>query len=213
MLHGYAQNQVWCQIVALACELIVWTQLLALHGPARRWEPRRLRLRLFSAVGRIVRGSRRMLAAKIVVFTSVTIVVGEVASFAAYFAGQPILADHAPHTVLGDPGVLRAVVGGGLYLGAVGLFSLAIGVLIRHTAGAITMLVAIALVIPTVMDTLPSSLQSTIGRVMPTNAGSMLWNVRHVTDMFSAWPGFGVLLGYAALLLVWAFVIFARRDT
>jgi hypothetical protein len=59
-LHGYAQNQIWCQIVALACELIAWTQLLALHGPARRWEPKRLRLRLFSAAGRLVRGSRRL---------------------------------------------------------------------------------------------------------------------------------------------------------
>jgi hypothetical protein len=59
-LHGYAQNQIWCQIVALACELIAWTQLLALTGPLRRWEPKRLRLRLFSAAGRIVRGSRRL---------------------------------------------------------------------------------------------------------------------------------------------------------
>jgi hypothetical protein len=44
----------------LACELIGWTQLLALHGPARRWEPKRLRLRLFAAAGRIVRGARRL---------------------------------------------------------------------------------------------------------------------------------------------------------
>ena len=59
-LHGYAQNQIWCQIVALACDLIAWTQLLALTGTARRWEPKRLRLRLFSAAGRIVRGGRRL---------------------------------------------------------------------------------------------------------------------------------------------------------
>ncbi len=59
-LHGYAQNQIWCQIVALACELIAWTQLLALTGNARRWEPKRLRLRLFSAAGRIVRSGRRL---------------------------------------------------------------------------------------------------------------------------------------------------------
>jgi hypothetical protein len=59
-LHGYAQNQIWCQIAAMACELIAWTQLLALTGPARRWEPKRLRLRLFSAAGRIVRGGRRL---------------------------------------------------------------------------------------------------------------------------------------------------------
>ena len=47
-LHGYTQNQIWCEIVALACELLAWTAMLALPGPARRWEPKRLRLRIFS---------------------------------------------------------------------------------------------------------------------------------------------------------------------
>jgi hypothetical protein len=59
-LRGFAQNQVWCEIVALACELLAWMQMLAFDGPARRWEPKRLRLRLFTAAGRIVRGSRRL---------------------------------------------------------------------------------------------------------------------------------------------------------
>src|SRR5580693_8936987 len=54
-LHGYEQNQIWCEIVALACELLAWMQMLALTGTARRWEPKRLRLRLFSVAGRIVR--------------------------------------------------------------------------------------------------------------------------------------------------------------
>jgi hypothetical protein len=59
-LHGYAQNQIWCEIVALACELLAWMQTLALPGPVRRWEPRKLRLRLFACAGRIVRGGRRL---------------------------------------------------------------------------------------------------------------------------------------------------------
>ena len=59
-LQGFAQNQVWCEIVALACELLAWMQMLALTGEARRWEPRRLRLRLFTCAGRLVRGSRRL---------------------------------------------------------------------------------------------------------------------------------------------------------
>jgi hypothetical protein len=59
-LHGYAQNQIWCQIVALACDLLAWTQLLAFTGAARRWEPKRLRLRLFSTAGRIVRAGHRL---------------------------------------------------------------------------------------------------------------------------------------------------------
>jgi hypothetical protein len=59
-LKGYAQNQLWCEIVALACELLAWTQMLALAGEARRWEPKRLRLRLFSIAGRLARSGRRL---------------------------------------------------------------------------------------------------------------------------------------------------------
>ena len=59
-LHGFAQNQLWCELAAMASELTAWMQMLALKGPARAWEPKRLRLRLFSAAGRLVRGGRRL---------------------------------------------------------------------------------------------------------------------------------------------------------
>jgi hypothetical protein len=58
-LHGFTQNQIWCELVAMACELTAWMQMLALDGPARAWEPKRLRLRLFAAAGRLVHGGRR----------------------------------------------------------------------------------------------------------------------------------------------------------
>ena len=59
-LKGSGQNQLWCEIVALACELLAWTQMLALAGAARRWEPKRLRLRLFSVAGRLAGSGRRL---------------------------------------------------------------------------------------------------------------------------------------------------------
>jgi Transposase DDE domain group 1 len=59
-LTGFDQNQVWCEIVALACELLARTQMLALTGEARRWEPKRLRLRVFAVAGRLARGGRRL---------------------------------------------------------------------------------------------------------------------------------------------------------
>ena len=59
-LKGFAQSQLWCEITALACELLAWTQMLAVTGTARRWEPKRLRLRLFSVAGRLVRGGRHL---------------------------------------------------------------------------------------------------------------------------------------------------------
>jgi len=59
-LHGFDQNRIWCAIVQLACELIAWTQMLAFSDhPARRWEPKRLRLRLFSTAGRLARHARQ----------------------------------------------------------------------------------------------------------------------------------------------------------
>ncbi len=84
-LHGYAQNQIWCQIVALARELIAWTQLLALTGTARRQEPKRLPLRLFSAAGRIVRRGRRLrlrLAARWTWVTQITAAIQQLRALA-----------------------------------------------------------------------------------------------------------------------------------
>lgn len=48
-LHDTAQNQIWLEIVQLALDLLAWLPMLALTGQPRLWEPRRLRLRLFSA--------------------------------------------------------------------------------------------------------------------------------------------------------------------
>ena len=59
-LHGFDQNQLWCELVAMACELTAWMAMLALDGPARAWEPKRLRLRLYSAAGRLARTGRRL---------------------------------------------------------------------------------------------------------------------------------------------------------
>ena len=59
-LHGYAQNQIWCAIVTLASDLLAWMGMLALtHHDARRWEPKRLRLRLFTIPAAIARTARR----------------------------------------------------------------------------------------------------------------------------------------------------------
>ena len=69
-LHGFTQNQIWCEIVALATELLAWLQLLGCTGTstehepaqtARRWEPKRLRYRLFATAGRLARTGRRVL--------------------------------------------------------------------------------------------------------------------------------------------------------
>jgi hypothetical protein len=62
-LHDFAQNQIWCALAALAGNLTAWMQTLALTGhQARRWEPKRLRLRPLAIPARYaVTGRRRLL--------------------------------------------------------------------------------------------------------------------------------------------------------
>jgi len=61
-LFDFTQNQIWCAIVALAVEITAWMQMLALTDhPARRWEPKRLRLRLFTVPVTLARTGRRIL--------------------------------------------------------------------------------------------------------------------------------------------------------
>jgi hypothetical protein len=59
--HGFAQNRLWVEVVALAADLLAWTQILAWteHEPARRWEPKRLRFRILAVAGRVVHSGRQ----------------------------------------------------------------------------------------------------------------------------------------------------------
>lgn len=59
-MHDASQNEVWLEIVQLALDLLAWVPILSLDGPARRWEPKRLRLRLFSADAQLVTTGRRL---------------------------------------------------------------------------------------------------------------------------------------------------------
>src|SRR5579862_5417627 len=87
-----------------------------------------------------------MLWAKCAVFAAVVLVVGEVTMFPSFLIGAAIL--HSKATVsLSDPGVLQAVIGSGLYFAVLALFSLAIGGIVRHTAGAIAGAVAFVVIV------------------------------------------------------------------
>lgn len=61
-LHGFDQNRIWAQVVALASEITAWAGLLAHpEHEARRWEPKRLRHRLFTIPAALARHGRRII--------------------------------------------------------------------------------------------------------------------------------------------------------
>jgi hypothetical protein len=157
----------------------------------------------------------RVLAMKAVVFAAVSLVVGEVLSFGAFFVGQALLRSPAPHATLSQPGVLRAVVGGGLVIMVLGLFALGLATIIRHSAGAITSYVGTILVAPIIIQALPSSIGHPLMRFMPFQITNVMTSTNPSNDIgsaFSPWVGFSLLCLYAAVALVVAGVMMVRRD-
>ena len=155
----------------------------------------------------------RVLAAKSLVFAGVTFVVGEVTCFVAFFVGQALISGHAPHAALGDPGVARAVAGGGLYLAALAVLSVAAGTLLRHPAAAIAAMMAVVLVLPAIAQALPDSWRNPVTEFWPTLAGSQLTSVHHSAHTLQPWPGFGVMCLSVAIVYAIAWALLDRRDT
>jgi ABC-type transport system involved in multi-copper enzyme maturation permease subunit len=153
----------------------------------------------------------RMLAAKCVVFTIPVFVVGEGLSFGSYEIGRQLFSSKV-HTSLSDPYVTRAVIGEGLYLAVLGLFALAVGQLIRHTAGAITTVIALVLVLVPLAGLLPGSIGKHVSAYLPTNAGQQIMQVYPKDQILSAWQGFGVFGLWTAVLLAVAAWLLLRRD-
>lgn len=153
-----------------------------------------------------------VLAAKVAVFGAISLVVSEVVAFLSFFVGQALLTAPATHATLSTPGALRAVVGTGLYLCVIGLFALALGAILRHTAGGISAFVGILLVLPLIVQALPTSLRTGISRYLPAHLGVAMIQPTTGPGSLSPWVGFGVLCGYTVGLLVIGGVLLVRRD-
>ncbi len=159
-----------------------------------------------------------VLLAKVLVFGAVALVVAEVVSFAAFFIGQALLSGSAPTASLAQPGVVRAVAGGGLYLTVLGLLALGLAAIIRHTAAAITTFVGVLLIVPLVVSAFPASIGHPIGKYLPLVMGEAMTATTprgaHADFLpsFAPWTGFALLCAYAAGALVIGGIAMVRRD-
>ena len=153
-----------------------------------------------------------VLAAKAVVFAVLLLVVTEIVAFCSFFVGSAILHAHVPVSLSGS-GVTRAVAGAGLYLTVLGLLALAIGTMIRHTAGAISTIIGIVFVLPILSGLLPSSWGAHINAYLPEQAGTLITHTHEQSgDLLSPWQGFGVLCIWTVLALAAAAYLLERRD-
>lgn len=155
---------------------------------------------------------RLLLAAKAIVFAVTALIIGIIASFAAFFVFQVFLSGDSLRSSIDDPGVLRAVIGGGLYLAVLGLFGLGLGAIIRASAGAIAALFGLMFVPQLLSALLPQSWRATIGPYFPVEAGGQILSAHQEPGNLGAWAGFGVFCLYAAVALGIGFLLISRRD-
>jgi ABC-type transport system involved in multi-copper enzyme maturation permease subunit len=161
----------------------------------------------------------RVLAAKAIIVGGVTFGAGLLASVAALYLSLPILRGNGyrppayPTPSLVDGLVLQAVVGTALVLAVLALIGLGLGMILRRSAGPITLVIAVVVVPSIVTGFLPLSVDKWIHRVSPL-AGMAVQNTdtSRWDSYIGPWAGFGVLCGYAAAVLGAAFWLLRKRD-
>jgi ABC-2 type transport system permease protein len=154
---------------------------------------------------------RAVLAAKAVVLGAVTLAAGEVVAFTSFGLSQATLAGHHQGVSLSRPGVPGAVLAAGLLLCVCALLGLALGSVIRHTAGGIAATIAV-IVLPSILGLLPAPWNGRIGRFTLLLAARQVTALRPAANLFS--PGWSllVLLAWPAAALAAASVLITRRD-
>jgi hypothetical protein len=155
----------------------------------------------------------QVIALKAVIFAAVVWAWCTLVSFAAFFIGQSLLSSPAKHGAIGDPGVLTAVFGGGMYLALVGLLGLFIGVLLRRTPGALAALFGILLVVPVAVRLLGGNISEHLAEFLPDSGGEEIFKLLHGgAYTLGPWQGFAVDAAWVAAAAAAAFLLVRRRD-
>ncbi|MCW2954052.1 MAG: transporter permease subunit [Conexibacter sp.] len=153
-----------------------------------------------------------VLWAKIGVFATVTFVLMLVSSLVAFLGSQAILTSHHVNVGLGAPHALRAVVGTALFLTVLGVLCVAIGSLVRNSAGGISAFVGLLFVLPGIVSILPSSIGQSIRPYLPSSAGTAITQAVPEAHTLAPWAGFALFCGYTAVTVAAAAFMFRRRD-
>ncbi|WP_066951706.1 ABC transporter permease [Microtetraspora fusca] len=155
----------------------------------------------------------QVLVVKGLVLGAVVWVVSTASSFGAFALGQRLFTGPMPHAALGDPGVLRAVLGGGLYLTLIVLFGTALGALSRSTPLGLAALFGVLLVLPLMVNLLPGSLADRILPYLPGEAGAQVWHVMPPSPRsLGPWQGFALFALYVVVSAGAVLRLTRRRD-
>jgi ABC-2 type transport system permease protein len=164
---------------------------------------------------------RTVLAAKAAVATGVVLAVGLATSVACFQIGQWLLRGNGfnyeggyPAVTLADSDASRAVVLSGVYLGLLALFSLGVGAIVRHTAAAITIVLAAVLAPVIAIGFLPENLAEPLEKFSLMGAGISMQQTFDRPDNIPLEPaqGLAVVTAYGVVTLLIALWFIGRGD-
>lgn len=167
-----------------------------------------IRATLAAAPGRV-----RLAAAKAAVLAAAVLLAGEVLAFVTFFASEAMVRAPVPQATLATPGALRAVAAAGAYLALIAVIGMGAGLIIRHSAAAITTLCVVILLLPALTLPFSMSVQHATQKFLPeVIAENSLTAVKPVPYSLSPWWGLAVLVFYAAAMAGLGTWLLARRD-
>ncbi|MFI6051639.1 ABC transporter permease [Streptomyces violascens] len=153
------------------------------------------------------------LFAKLTVATLLALVVGMATSFLSFFLGQALLGPH--RTTIGEPNVLRAVVGAGLYMALIALFSMGVATMLRSSMLSLGILMPFFFLISQILSAVPGA--KNVARYFPDRAGSQIMQV--VPDAMNSdpapygpWGGLGIMVLWVIAALAGGCLVLRKRD-
>jgi ABC-2 type transport system permease protein len=154
-----------------------------------------------------------VLWAKLVVFVAVTAASMITVSIVAFVCAQALLSHYRTGFSLSDPGVLRVVIGTGIYLTLVGMIGGALGWIVRSTPGALVAYFAVVLVLPVLFGDALGNWGKEVAQFLPSQAGaSFSTSIPESSYSLSPWVGLLVMAGWVTVALAVAAGVLRRRD-
>ncbi|MFC8790157.1 ABC transporter permease [Streptomyces cinereoruber] len=153
------------------------------------------------------------LFSKIAVAGGLALLVGLATSFLSFFLGQALLGDHG--TTIGAENVLRAVVGGGLYMGLIAIFSMGVTAMLRSSMLSLGILVPFFFLVSQILAAVPKAKE--VARYFPDQAGSKIMQVvpgalGSEKAPYGPWGGLGIMVLWVAASLLGGYLVLKKRD-
>lgn len=153
-----------------------------------------------------------LLWGKALVFGAVVATVGAISVAVSFLGSVPLLDGHGVAPSLSDPGVPRALAATPAYLAGIGLIGVALAVLMRSTALAVTTVCFAVFLLDSLAGLLPASLADEVTPYLPATTGKAMLTVQNQPDLLDPLPACLVFAGYVIASLAAAGVALARRD-